>query len=171
MLLLTNEGIYAARDKLGRTPVIIGSKDDAFAATSESCAFPNIDYQIEKYLGPGEVVFSEGELGDSLYVLASGTANVFVKDEAGHNAKVRALGDGDFFGEIALVTGGPRTATVTTAEPCEVLRLERSTVESLAERFPAIPKVVGAFAEMRSGSAEELEARLILPGSSGSGGS
>ena len=61
MLLLTKEGIYAARDKLGRTPVIIGSKDDAFAATSESCAFPNLIYQIEKYLGPGEIVLITAE--------------------------------------------------------------------------------------------------------------
>ncbi len=56
MLLMTNDGIYAARDKLGRTPVIIGKKEDGFAASSESCAFPNLGYEIEKYLGPGEIV-------------------------------------------------------------------------------------------------------------------
>ena len=62
MLLLTSDGIYAARDKLGRTPVIIGKKDGAFAASSESCAFPNLGYQTEKYLGPGEIqlVTAEG---------------------------------------------------------------------------------------------------------------
>ena len=56
LLLMTNDGIYAARDKLGRTPVIIGKKEDGFAASSESCAFPNLGYEIEKYLGPGEIV-------------------------------------------------------------------------------------------------------------------
>ena len=56
MLLMTNDSIYAARDKLGRTPVIIGKKEDGFAASSESCAFPNLGYEIEKYLGPGEIV-------------------------------------------------------------------------------------------------------------------
>ncbi len=56
MLLMTNDGIYAARDKLGRTPVIIGKKEDGFAASSESCAFPNLGYETEKYLGPGEIV-------------------------------------------------------------------------------------------------------------------
>jgi amidophosphoribosyltransferase len=61
ILLLTKEGIYAARDRLGRTPIIIGQKDDAFAATSETCAFPNLDYEIERYLGPGEIVlFTDG---------------------------------------------------------------------------------------------------------------
>ena len=56
MLLLSDTGIYAARDKLGRTPIIVGKKQGAFAAASESCAFPNLGFDIEKYLGPGEIV-------------------------------------------------------------------------------------------------------------------
>ncbi|HUT42858.1 MAG TPA: amidophosphoribosyltransferase [Desulfobacterales bacterium] len=57
LLLLTEKGIFAARDKLGRTPVAIGKKENAFAASSETCAFPNLGYDIEKHLGPGEIVF------------------------------------------------------------------------------------------------------------------
>ena len=56
MLLLTEDGIYAARDKLGRTPIVIGKKEGAYAASSETCAFPNLGYEIETYLGPGEIV-------------------------------------------------------------------------------------------------------------------
>ena len=56
ILLLTDEGIYAARDRLGRTPIIIGKKDGAFAATLETCAFPNLGYKTDKILGPGEIV-------------------------------------------------------------------------------------------------------------------
>ncbi|UCE51200.1 MAG: amidophosphoribosyltransferase [Desulfobacterales bacterium] len=56
ILLLTDDGIYAARDKLGRTPIVVGKKPGALAASSESCAFPNLNYEIEKYLGPGEIV-------------------------------------------------------------------------------------------------------------------
>ena len=61
MLLLTEQGIYAARDRLGRTPVAIGRKDGASAATSETCAFPNLGYEVERYLGPGEIVWMTGE--------------------------------------------------------------------------------------------------------------
>lgn len=57
LLILTDKGVYAARDKLGRTPVIIGEKDGCYAATSETCAFPNLNFKIKKYLGPGEIVF------------------------------------------------------------------------------------------------------------------
>jgi amidophosphoribosyltransferase len=61
MLILTEQGIYAARDKLGRTPIVIGRKEGAFAAASESCAFPNLGYSVEKFLGPGETVFMSAE--------------------------------------------------------------------------------------------------------------
>lgn len=56
LLLLTEDGIIAARDKWGRTPIVIGRKEGAFAATSESSSFPNLDYEIDRYLGPGEIV-------------------------------------------------------------------------------------------------------------------
>lgn len=56
MLLLTEDGIIAARDHWGRTPVVIGKKDGAYAATSESSSFPNLGYEIDRYLGPGEIV-------------------------------------------------------------------------------------------------------------------
>jgi amidophosphoribosyltransferase len=57
LLLLTDKGVYAARDRLGRTPVVIGEKEGSFAATLETCAFPNLGFEINKYLGPGEIVF------------------------------------------------------------------------------------------------------------------
>jgi len=57
LLILTRDGIYAARDRCGRTPVIIGQKNGSLAVTMETCAFPNLEYQTVKILGPGEIVF------------------------------------------------------------------------------------------------------------------
>jgi len=56
LLLLTEKGVYAARDKLGRTPVVLGEKEGSYAVTLETCAFPNLGFKIKKYLGPGEVI-------------------------------------------------------------------------------------------------------------------
>lgn len=56
MLVLTEKGIIAARDKLGRTPIIIGKKNTGYAVTFETCAFPNLGYETEYYLGPGEIM-------------------------------------------------------------------------------------------------------------------
>ncbi len=55
LLILTDEGIIAARDKFGRTPIIIGKSPDAYAASFETCAFSNLNYEITRYLGPGEI--------------------------------------------------------------------------------------------------------------------
>ncbi len=56
ILLLTDEGIYAGRDRLGRTPLIIGEKDDSYCVTLETSALPNLDYRFKHELGPGEIV-------------------------------------------------------------------------------------------------------------------
>ena len=61
LLLLTDEGVYAARDKSGRTPVVVGEKQGSFAATLETCALPNLGFETTKYLGPGEVVLMTEE--------------------------------------------------------------------------------------------------------------
>ncbi|MEN8151659.1 MAG: amidophosphoribosyltransferase [Planctomycetota bacterium] len=66
LLLLTDEGIYAARDRLGRTPIILGSKDGAFAVSSESCAFPNLEYSTVRDLGPGETVLVTAEGAETI---------------------------------------------------------------------------------------------------------
>lgn len=56
MLLLTEDGIIAARDSWGRTPIVVGKKEDAYAVTTESTSFPNLDYEISYFLGAGEIV-------------------------------------------------------------------------------------------------------------------
>lgn len=56
LLLLTEDGIIAARDKWGRTPIIIGQKEGAYAITSESSSLPNLDYEICRFVGPGEIL-------------------------------------------------------------------------------------------------------------------
>lgn len=56
ILILTEDGIIAARDALGRTPIVLGKKDGAYAATSETTALPNLDYEPLRDVGPGEIV-------------------------------------------------------------------------------------------------------------------
>lgn len=57
MLLLTSEGVlYAVRDRYGRTPVVVGQKEGAFAVAMETCSFPNLGYEVSRELGPAEMV-------------------------------------------------------------------------------------------------------------------
>ncbi len=66
MLLLTRGCVYASRDRLGRTPVVIGRREGAFAVTLESSALPNLGYEVVRELGPGEVVRVTPEGADTV---------------------------------------------------------------------------------------------------------
>jgi amidophosphoribosyltransferase len=57
ILLLMKDGIYAARDRLGRTPLVIGERDKEFVIATETCSFLNLGFRIKKYLTPGEIVW------------------------------------------------------------------------------------------------------------------
>lgn len=77
LLILTEDGIIAARDKLGRTPVVVGRKEGSYAIAVETSSFPNTGYEIDYYLGPGEIlhVTSEGyeqlrKPGDDMQICA-----------------------------------------------------------------------------------------------------
>jgi len=61
LLLLNKDGVYAARDRCGYTPLVIGKRKDAWAVTSETTAFPNNDFEIVKHLDPGEIILINEE--------------------------------------------------------------------------------------------------------------
>jgi CRP-like cAMP-binding protein len=90
----------------------------------------------------GRVLTREGASGGEFFVVASGRVRI----ERG-GRKLNELGPGDFLGEIALVDGGPRTATAIATEPCELLVLNRSGFRSLLARYPGVQsKVMRALA-------------------------
>jgi len=66
ILLLTEQGIYAARDRVGRTPVILGRQEGAWAVTMETSAFPNLGYETDRSLGPGEIVYLTADGAETL---------------------------------------------------------------------------------------------------------
>lgn len=112
---------------------------------------------------PGEIIVTEGEPGDSMLVLSSGRVRVYARDRAGRNHQVRLLDDGEFFGEISLVTGQPRTATVVAATPCELLELHQDALRAIGEKHPKVPFVIREFCDRRLGSREEAAARGEQP--------
>jgi putative ABC transport system ATP-binding protein len=93
---------------------------------------------VERY-APGTVVVRQGDAAETFYVIKSGRLEVEIA-EAAESRSVRFMGEGDFFGEIALVKGGPRTATVTAREPSELLSLRK-------EAFSEVLKASDSFEE------------------------
>jgi CRP-like cAMP-binding protein len=81
----------------------------------------------------GKVLIRQGELGDDLMILVKGLVAVERDGE-----KVNKLGPGEFFGEIALIERGPRTATVIAETPCRLLVLNHRSFHALMEEFPEV---------------------------------
>ena len=92
-------------------------------------------------LAAGEILFRQGDRGDRLYVIAEGRVRVVT----GEGVELATLGEGDFFGEIALVSDVPRSATVEALEPTQLLGLGREAVSALLEARPAVLSLVLGF--------------------------
>jgi hypothetical protein len=95
---------------------------------------------------PGDIVITEGDAGDSLFVITEGRVKAFVRDAAQHRQMLmRELKEGDFFGEISILSGKPRSATVTAVTHCEMLELDRATLDEITARFPHVRQVLEEF--------------------------
>jgi CRP-like cAMP-binding protein len=94
---------------------------------------------------PGDVVLTEGEEGESLFVLATGTVHVHVGTRAGRSVPLCTLEEGAFFGEIATLSGRPRSATVTAATGCELLELDKASLEAIIREHPRVREVLEEF--------------------------
>jgi hypothetical protein len=116
---------------------------------------------------PGEIVVTEGEPGASLFVLTTGKVRAYVKNAAGRNAKIRDLMEGDFFGEVSLLRGVGRTATVTAVTRAELLELDRETLNGISQRHPRVWGVLKQFYDRRAGSTLETVARESGPDNEG----
>jgi hypothetical protein len=102
----------------------------------------------------GDVIIRQGEHGQSLYMLTSGRVRAFVKDRAtGKQVKVGDLTEGAFFGEVSMLTGQPRSATVAALTRCELLELDRSTLDSITATHPHVLDVLQEFARQRTARA------------------
>ncbi len=84
----------------------------------------------------GEMVFSYGDPGDALFVIRSGEVEAFFKDDTGERIVLETATDGDFFGELSLLDGGPRTASVVVTRDVEALRVDRSDLDHLLRLHP-----------------------------------
>jgi len=98
----------------------------------------------------GDIIITQGERGDSLYMLTSGTVKASVRNAQGRQVPVAELEEGSFFGEMSMLSGEPRTATVVAAEPCELLELDRATLDGITQRHPHVLDVLREFAAQRA---------------------
>lgn len=105
----------------------------------------------------GSVILSEGDPGTSMYVIVSGEVKVYTRSK-GATLYLARLGEGDFFGEVSVLTGKPRTATITASQRTELLRLDKAKLDAVLARFPGVRSVLDDFYKKRA--AHTVEAMI-----------
>jgi CRP-like cAMP-binding protein len=108
----------------------------------------------------GEVIFHQGDPGDSLHIVAAGSVKILLPSAEGDEAIIATLRPGDFFGELALLDGAPRSATAAALDQSETLVLPRDTFLGLLNTSPGLRDALlaGLAHELRrlTGHVEEL---------------
>ena len=90
----------------------------------------------------GEVIVKEGEPGRSMFIIVEGQVNIVRQDETGQHVTLAMMGEGEFFGEMALLCAGPRLSTVVAGTETVLLELSRERMEAIAARHPQMDEVV-----------------------------
>lgn len=132
-----------AQQRVPKSPLFeVLSKDEREALVKEM--------DLESH-DEGSVIIHEGDPGASMYVIASGEVKVYTRgtNNSG-NVYLAKLGEGDFFGEVSVLTGKPRTATITASRPTELLRLDKEKLDNALARYPGIRKVLDEFYRKRA---------------------
>jgi tetratricopeptide (TPR) repeat protein len=112
------------------------------------------EMELEEF-DEGDVIITEGEPGTSMYIVASGEVKVFTKAPAGESIYLAKLGAGDFFGEVSVLTGKPRTATITASQPAALLRLDKTKLDGILSSYPGIRRVLDQIYKKRADSTVE----------------
>jgi CRP/FNR family cyclic AMP-dependent transcriptional regulator len=116
----------------------------------------------EKNYPKNAVVLTEGEMGDSLFMIQSGKVKVFIGDEEGREITLKILGPGDFFGEMSMIDKQPRSASVTTIEASMFLVLAHAGFERCVEEAPRIGTMVMQVLAQRVREADRKIGTLAL---------
>ena len=109
----------------------------------------------------GDIIVTEGEPGASLFLIVGGTVKVFTRTEDGANLPLAELGPGDFFGEVSLLTGRPRTATITAGTKVSAIELDRAAVDEIAKEHPEVLTTLDDFCRQRAHQAVEAVIRRL----------
>ena len=131
-----------------------------FAALGhEELSFLVSRMQVESYK-KDNVVVEQGAAGDSMFILAEGLLEVWVKNEHGNSVKVADLAPGTFFGEKSLLTGEPRSATVVCATDAIVCEITKDAIIELFERDAEIPELLSRAVAIREVQNRDIMGRM-----------
>jgi len=114
--------------------------------------------------GEGETIVREGEPGLSLFLIEAGSVEVRTQDPSGRHVLLAQLGPGEFFGEVAVLTGRPRTATIVAREAVTLIEISREDLDRIAADFPDVRTVLEEFYRQRAQATVEAMLQRLRKG-------
>lgn len=117
-----------------------------------------IEQMVLETFAEGDIVITEGEEGSSLYVVVTGEVKVYTRGPKKESFYLATLGAGDFFGEVSVLTGKPRTATITASTKSELLRLDKDKLDLIVVTHPRVREILDQFYRRRA--AHTVEAMI-----------
>jgi len=105
---------------------------------------------------PPEVIVREGDPGTSFFLIEDGEVEVHTQDPSGKPVVLAQLSAGEFFGEVSVLTGKPRTATIVARTPVTVIEIAKKDLDRIAQRFPEVRTVLQRFYERRAQATVEV---------------
>ncbi|MBN1670505.1 MAG: mechanosensitive ion channel [Kiritimatiellae bacterium] len=137
----------------GNVPILAALEDHdrrALAEQAEAIEF-----------GAGETIVSQGERGESLYVIRSGACRVVAETDAAAAHEIATMGAGDFFGEMSLLTGEPRNATVQAVADVRVLRVSKQAFAAIISAHPGISEQLAELLAKRRSAHDQLPGTAV----------
>jgi small-conductance mechanosensitive channel/CRP-like cAMP-binding protein len=157
---ITPESVHAERERLAAEIAGLMEKVEILTALSKKELNLLVgQVRIETYAS-GEVPVRQGEPGDSFYIIKCGKVNVVVQKSSGESAVVATLGPGTFFGEMSLLTGAVRTASILVMEDAEFIVVDRESFRSTLANNPSIAESMSHILSERQAGLDAERDRL-----------
>jgi small-conductance mechanosensitive channel len=134
------EAFNTIAERLNRVSIFTPLSDEEIERLASSCT--------TRIYAPGEAIVKQGEEGNSMFVIIRGSVKVQIP-EKDYQKTINTLGENDFFGEMSLLTGEPRTANVLAVTESEVLRIDKLGLKPIFESNPALVEAVSELVEER----------------------
>ena len=136
---------------LQKVPIFMSMNNEEVDFISQNCS--------RVHFNSGDVIIKQADPGDSLFIIADGVVSVQVEQDSGVRHTVSKLGVGDFFGEMSLMTGEPRTADVIAESPTVTLSVQKSVIRDIFIKNPKVSDMISDVLAKRKITLEQLKSK------------
>ncbi len=160
VMQITPESLRVERERHAEAIMRLMEKVEILTPLSEAELSKLVGHVRVETFSAGEIPVRQGDCGDSFYIIKSGTVDVVVEKSSGEKAVVATLGSGNFFGEMSLLTGAARTASIHVKEDAEFIVIDKISFGSTLANNPSIAESLSQILSERQAGLDAERGRL-----------